>query len=181
MWKSIGCMVLLFTVGWASPGVALEWKTTPLVPLQGESLEVSDLKGKVVVVVNVASRCGFTSQYKGLQALYERYKDRGLVVVGVPCNQFMGQEPGTAKEIATFCSTRYGVTFPLLAKQNVNGAKRSGLYQALVSSEVGGGKRVGWNFEKFVVGRDGAVLARYGSSTTPEDLGLIQTIEQALQ
>ena len=127
------------------------------------------------------SRCGYTSQYTGLQALYERYKDQGLVVVGVPCNQFMGQEPGTAKEIASFCKMRYGVTFPLLEKQNVNGNKRSALYQSLVNSDVGGGAKVGWNFEKFLVDRTGTVVARFNSGTKPGDVALVSKIESLLR
>ena len=164
-----------------SSAQALDWKSTDLVPLQGEALSAQDLQGQVVLVVNVASRCGYTSQYTGLQKLYTDYKDKGLVLLGVPCNQFMGQEPGTAKEIATFCSQRYGVTFPLLEKQNVNGAKRSSLYNALISSDVGAGKKVGWNFEKFLVGRDGEVIGRFGSGTKPESAELIGAIEKALK
>ena len=159
---------------------AIDWKSTELVPLQGEALSHGDLEGKVVLVVNVASRCGYTSQYTGLQKLYTDYKAKGLVLLGVPCNQFMGQEPGSAKEIASFCSQRYGVTFPLLEKQHVNGNKRSSLYTALISSEVGAGKNVGWNFEKFLVGRDGEVVGRFGSGTKPESAELVSAIEKAL-
>ena len=168
-------------LGLLSPAYAFDWNAVSIVPIYGESLTAGQLDGKVVLVVNVASRCGFTPQYEGLQALYDRYKERGLIVLGVPCNQFLGQEPGSGKEIASFCSSRYGVTFPLLEKQKVNGWKRSPLYRALVVSEVGRGKRVRWNFEKFLVGRDGAVLGRYSSSTAPEDVALVAAIEGALK
>lgn len=159
---------------------ALSWESTPMTALEGGAVEPALLTNKVVLVVNVASRCGYTSQYTGLQALYEKYKDQGLVIVGVPCNQFMGQEPGTAKEIASFCKMRYGVTFPLLEKQNVNGAKRSPLYRALVDSKAGGGSRVGWNFEKFLVDRSGEVVARFGSGTKPGDAALVTQVEALL-
>ncbi len=138
------------------------------------------LDGQVVLVVNVASKCGFTPQYAGLQQLYEAHEDRGLVLVGVPCNQFGKQEPGSSEEIASFCSLNYGVDFPLLEKQDVNGPARSELYSFLIDSEVGAGAKVKWNFEKFLVGRDGQVLARFGSSTAPDDPALLEAIEAAL-
>lgn len=147
-----------------------------LTQLDGTPLPADTLTGKVVVFVNVASTCGYTPQYEGLQALYEAHRDDGLVVVGVPCNQFGGQEPGTAESIATFCKTTYGVTFPLLEKQAVNGPERSALYQQL----VGGGDDVRWNFEKFVVGRDGQVQERFASGTEPDSSALGAAIEQAL-
>jgi glutathione peroxidase len=181
MWVWIRRAILASGFIFAGSAWGLDWKTSELVPLQGESLPAKSLEGKVVLVVNVASRCGYTSQYAGLQSLYEKYEKQGLVVLGVPCNQFMGQEPGTAKEIASFCSMRYGVTFPLLSKQNVNGPKRSSLYQALVGSNVGAGKKVGWNFEKFVVDRKGEVVARFGSGTKPGDVELVQAVEAALK
>ncbi len=158
----------------ASP--AGELNTAPLTQLDGTPLPADTLDGKVVLFVNVASSCGYTPQYEGLQALYEAHRDDGLVVVGVPCNQFGGQEPGTAESIATFCKTNYGVTFPLLEKQAVNGSERSALYQQL----VGDGDDVRWNFEKFIVGRDGAVQARFPSGTQPDSGELRAVIEQAL-
>lgn len=151
-----------------------------LVALDGTPLPAETVAGKVVLFVNVASRCGFTPQYEGLQALYESKKDDGLVIVGVPCNQFGAQEPGKAEQIASFCSLNYGVTFPLLEKQKVNGPKRSPLYAALVDSAAGGGGDVGWNFEKFVVGRDGEVRARFVSSVAPDADGLREAIDAAL-
>ncbi|TNE87599.1 MAG: glutathione peroxidase [Deltaproteobacteria bacterium] len=140
----------------------------------------TDLTGKVVLFVNVASRCGLTPQYNGLQALAEEKRDDGLVIVGVPCNQFGAQEPGSADEIATFCSVTYGVDFPLLEKQDVNGAGRSPLYQWLVGSEAGGGKDIEWNFGKFLVGKDGAVLERFAPTVPPEDPSLRSAIDAAL-
>ena len=138
--------------------------------IRGEEKRLVDYKGHVLLVVNVASKCGYTWQYEGLQALYTAHEAQGFVIVGVPCNQFLGQEPGSAEEIATFCSQNYGVTFPLLEKQNVNGAGRSPLYRWLISSDAGGGTPVKWNFEKFLVGRDGQVLQRFGTKIPPDDL-----------
>ncbi len=155
-------------------------KDSPMVQLDGKPLDRASLDGKAVLFVNVASRCGYTKQYAGLEKLYQDWKDKGLVIVGVPCNQFGGQEPGTAEEIQSFCKLNYGVSFPLLEKQEVNGAGRSPLYQSLVSSPVGGGQDIKWNFEKFLVGKDGAVLARFPSAVAPEDPKLIAAIEGAL-
>ena len=151
-----------------------------LTNLDGSKMEASVLKGKAVLYVNVASKCGYTSQYEGLQALYEHYKDKGLVIVGVPCNQFGGQEPGSAEEIQTFCKANYGVTFPLLEKQDVNGKRRSDLYKALVSSEKGGGKNIRWNFEKFLVDQNGNVVGRYSSGVKPSSSELKTAIESVL-
>jgi glutathione peroxidase len=148
--------------------------------LDGQPFATPSLAGKAVLFVNVASRCGYTTQYAGLQQLFAQHKDKGLVVVGVPCNQFGGQEPGTAEEIKTFCSTRYSVEFPLLAKQDVNGAKRSALYSWLIGSSAGAGQDIGWNFEKFVVDRQGQVVARFPSSTRPDSPELAAAIERAL-
>ena len=147
-----------------------------LTRLDGSKLPASELTGKAVMFVNVASACGYTRQYEGLQALYEARKDDGLVIVGVPCNQFGAQEPGSAEEIATFCKTNFGVTFPLLEKQEVNGAGRSALYKSL----VGDGADIRWNFEKFVVGTDGKVVARFPSSTKPGSDELKTAIDKAL-
>jgi glutathione peroxidase len=152
-----------------------------LVSLDGQPFDTVQLEGKVVLFVNVASKCGYTSQYDGLQALWARLKDRGLVVVGVPSNQFGGQEPGGPEEIASFCRMNYGVDFPLLEKQDVRGDDKSRLYDYLVSSPLADGSEVSWNFEKFLVGADGAVLGRYRSRTAPEDSALADDIEAALQ
>lgn len=148
--------------------------------LDGSSMPVDELSGKVVLFVNVASRCGLTPQYEQLVQLHARYRERGLLIVGAPCNQFLGQEPGDADAIATFCSTTYGVDFPLLEKQDVNGAARSPLYQWLVGSGVGGGGDITWNFEKFLVGRDGEVKARFSPKTRPDAAEIVAAIEAAL-
>jgi len=162
----------------------MEQNTDPrslsLTSLNSEPFDNSSLEGKVVLFVNVASECGFTKQYDGLQQLYETYQERGLVVVGVPCNQFGGQEPGGAEEIATFCRINFGVTFPLLEKQEVNGSGRSELYTNLISSTAGNDKDIRWNFEKFLVDRSGNVVERFGSSTKPDSSTLTQAIEAAL-
>jgi glutathione peroxidase len=140
--------------------------------LDGEPRRMSDYRGKTLLIVNVASQCGFTPQYKGLEALYRTYHDRGFEVLGFPCNQFGSQEPGDADEIATFCSTTYDVTFPLFAKIDVNGAKAHPLYEHLKSEAPGalGTKAIKWNFTKFLVNARGEVVERYGSSTTPEQI-----------
>ena len=174
--------VLLLALGLSAAAAPPPARPTdaPLVQLDGKPMDAAILTGKAVLFVNVASQCGYTKQYAGLQKLYETYRDRGLVIVGVPCNQFGGQEPGSAEEIQSFCKLNYGVSFPLLQKQEVNGAARSPLYQSLVSSPAGGGQDIKWNFEKFLVGRDGAVLARFPSKVAPEDPALISAIEAAL-
>lgn len=150
----------------AKPEVAVT-SLPPMIALDGSRFDPSTLSGKVVLFVNVASKCGFTGQYEGLQSLYAAHKDEGLVVVGVPCNQFGWQEPGNAGEISSFCRMTYGVDFPMLEKQSVNGKDRSALYQWLVGSPIGAGSDVRWNFEKFLVGRDGKVIGRYRSQEAP--------------
>ena len=131
-------------------------------------------------MVNVASKCGYTPQLGALERVYKNLRCRGLVVLGVPCNQFGGQEPGTPEEIAAFCSANYEVSFPLLAKQDVNGSARSRLYHRLVGSAAGGGQDVRWNFEKFLVDRNGRVVGRFASDVDPESRELILAIERAL-
>jgi glutathione peroxidase len=144
--------------------------------LAGGSVKMDRYRGHVVLVVNVASRCGLTPQYAGLETLHEKYAGRGFTVLGVPCNQFGGQEPGTAADIEDFCQVNYGVTFPLTEKVDVNGAGRHPLYTAL----VGDGPDIQWNFEKFLVGPDGAVAGRYGPQTEPEDGELVAAVEKLL-
>jgi len=140
--------------------------------LRGEPRSMADYRGQTLLIVNVASACGYTPQYAGLEALYRKYKDRGFVVLGFPCNQFGAQEPGSADEIATFCGTRYEVTFPLFAKIDVNGANAHPLFEHLKSERPGalGTKGIKWNFTKFLVNGRGEVVQRYGSSTTPEQI-----------
>jgi glutathione peroxidase len=144
--------------------------------LTGSPADLDRYRGQVVLVVNVASKCGLTPQYAGLQTLYDTYADRGLVVLGVPCNQFAGQEPGSAAEIEEFCEVTYGVTFPLTEKVSVNGPDRHPLYQRL----VGDGEDIGWNFEKFVVAPDGSVAERFSPRTDPQDGKLVAAIEKLL-
>lgn len=148
--------------------------------LAGEPRRLADYKGKVLLVVNTASKCGFTPQYAGLEALYKKYKERGLVVLGFPSNQFGEQEPGPDSEIAEFCEMNYGVTFPMFAKVDVNGPGAHPLYRHLTAAKKGllGSQAIKWNFTKFLVGRDGTVLERYAPTTKPEDLEA--DIEKAL-
>jgi glutathione peroxidase len=154
----------------------------PVNTLTGQRGSLGDLAGSTLLVVNVASKCGLTPQYAGLERLHERYAGRGFAVVGFPCNQFGGQEPGTAAEIGEFCSTTYGVTFPMFEKVEVNGPGRHPVYTELTAVPDASGEAgdVQWNFEKFLVGPDGTVLARFRPQTTPEDPALIAAIEANL-
>jgi len=146
--------------------------------IDGKPMPLKTLQGKVVLVVNVASQCGYTPQYAGLQALFEKYKDRGFVIVGVPANNFGGQEPGSNEEIKQFCSRKYSVTFPMLAKVSVKGPGMTPLYQYLTTAKGGD---VRWNFTKFLVGKDGQVLARFEPAVTPDAPELAAAIDKALQ
>jgi glutathione peroxidase len=150
--------------------------------LQGGSAGLGQYEGKVVLIVNVASKCGLTPQYAGLERLHERFAGRGFTVLGVPCNQFLGQEPGSSGEIAEFCSATYGVTFPMTEKVDVNGEGRHPLYERLVGFADAGGHNgdVRWNFEKFLVGRDGKVVARFSPQTEPESDEVVAAIEAQL-
>ncbi|MEU3824921.1 glutathione peroxidase [Streptomyces sp. SID486] len=150
--------------------------------LQGGPANLAQFAGKAVLIVNVASKCGLTPQYNGLEKLQERYAERGFTVLGVPCNQFLGQEPGTAEEIAEFCSATYGVTFPLTEKVDVNGEGRHPLYERLVGSADAEGHTgdIRWNFEKFLIGRDGRVVARFSPQTEPESAEVVAAIEGQL-
>jgi glutathione peroxidase len=147
--------------------------------IESEAVELSRYQGKALLIVNVASQCGYTSQYAGLQKLYTDYAEKGLVVLGFPSNDFGGQEPGTEAEIKHFCSSKFGVTFPMFAKVKVVGPERHPLYQLLSKST--GGQDVGWNFEKFLVDRSGLVVARFNSSVKPSDAILTSAIEEALK
>jgi glutathione peroxidase len=139
--------------------------------IDGQDQSLGDYSGKVLLIVNVASQCGFTPQYEGLEALWRRYRDQGLVVLGFPCDQFGNQEPGSDQEIASFCSTTLDVTFPMFAKVDVNGDDAHPLYAWLRGEKSGLlGSSIKWNFTKFLVGRDGRVVKRYGSKTTPDRL-----------
>jgi glutathione peroxidase len=180
--------------------MATDLQRIPITTIQGTPATLGDYEGKVLLVVNVASKCGLTRQYAGLEALYTRYKDRGLVVLGFPANDFLGQEPGTHEEIAEFCRSTYSVDFPLFAKIAVTGEDTHPLYRALIDSAVpqqGDGATfrkdlqghgippnpepgILWNFEKFIVGRDGNVRARYAPNTKPDDPAFVAAIEAAL-
>ncbi|MBN2798115.1 MAG: glutathione peroxidase [Deltaproteobacteria bacterium] len=140
--------------------------------LAGEPTRLTQYQGKVLLIVNTASKCGFTPQYAGLEALWQRHRDAGLVVLGFPCDQFAHQEPGSSEEIAEFCQLNYGVSFPLFAKIEVNGAGTHPLFQQLKAGAPGllGSQTIKWNFTKFLVGRDGQIARRYGSATKPEAL-----------
>jgi glutathione peroxidase len=156
--------------------------TLDLTRLDGSSASLADFDGQALLVVNVASQCGFTPQYAGLEALYERYRDRGLTVLGFPSNQFGSQEPGTAEEIAEFCSATYGVTFPMFAKTDVNGPQRHPLFERLTRTADATGEAgdVAWNFEKFLVSPAGEVAARFRSSVAPDDPALLEAVESVL-
>ncbi|KJE76120.1 hydroperoxy fatty acid reductase gpx1 [Ferrimicrobium acidiphilum DSM 19497] len=150
--------------------------------LDGSKESLGDRRGDVLLVVNVASQCGLTPQYEGLVSLHHKYQDQGFTVLGFPCNQFGEQEPGSSEEIATFCSTTYGVDFPMFAKIEVNGENRHPLYQILTGVEDGENAAgdIQWNFEKFVVSRDGSVIRRFRPMVTPEDSELVGAIEELL-
>jgi glutathione peroxidase len=154
----------------------------PVQTLAGEPANLADYKGKALLIVNVASQCGLTPQYSGLQQLHQTYGDRGFEVLGFPCNQFGAQEPGTSDEIKTFCETNYGVNFPLFAKIDVNGDDRHPLYEQLTAKEDAEGKAgdVAWNFEKFLISPDGEIVERFRPLVTPEDPGLVSAIEAQL-
>ena len=145
--------------------------------IDGQATPLASMKGKAVLVVNVASQCGYTPQYTGLQALYEKYKGQGLVIIGVPANNFGGQEPGTNEDIKQFCSRKYSVTFPIMAKVSVKGEDKTPLYQYLTST----GGEVKWNFTKFLVGKDGKAIQRFESGVSPDSPELAAAIEKALR
>ena len=151
--------------------------------IDGTPTKLAAFKGQVMLIVNVASRCGFTGQYAGLEKLYETYKEKGLVVLGFPANDFLFQEPGSNAEISQFCSLKYHVTFPMFEKIVVTGKDQHPLYKYLTEKETNPefSGRITWNFNKFLIGRDGKILARFGSRVTPEDKDLVAAVEKALQ
>ena len=152
----------------------------PLKDIDGKPTSLKAYEGKVLLIVNVASKCGFTPQYAALEALYAKYKDKGLLVLGFPCNQFGGQEPGTNEEIKQFCSSKYQVTFPLFDKIEVNGPKRNPLYVALAGEGSPFPGDIKWNFNKFLIGRDGKILKRFESKVKPDSPELVQAVEAAV-
>ncbi len=148
--------------------------------MNGKEVHLSDYKGKVLLIVNVASECGFTPQYEGLEKIYETYKDKGFEILAFPCNQFGGQEPGTNEEIKNFCSSKYGVTFKLFDKIEVNGTNRSPLYAKLTGNTNTEQGDIKWNFEKFLISKDGEIVARFRSKITPESDEITGAIEEEL-
>ena len=174
---ALGLMALLAASGSAQGENAMSFYELTANTLEGTPKSLSDYKGKVLVVVNTASQCGYTPQYAGLETLYENYKDKGVVVLGFPSNDFGGQEPGTAAEIKTFCEKKYNVTFPMFAKVKTKGEKQSPVYTFLVAKD-GAPK---WNFHKYVVGKDGQVTASFPSSVKPDSEELKSAIEAALK
>jgi len=165
-----------------SAGAASVYDYT-LSSIDGKPTPLASFKGKVVLLVNVASRCGYTPQYTGLEALYEKYKDQGFVIVGFPANNFGAQEPGTNEEIKTFCKSKYSVTFPMMAKVSVKGDDATPLYQFLTSKAANPATdgEIKWNFTKFLVDKDGNVIARFEPKVTPEDPALVGAVEKALK
>jgi glutathione peroxidase len=152
----------------------------PLKDIDGKPTSLKASKGDVLLIVNVASKCGYTPQYTGLEALYEKYKAKGFAVLGFPCNQFGGQEPGTDEQIKQFCSSKYQVTFPLFDKLEVNGPNRHPLYVRLAGDASPFPGDIKWNFTKFLIGRDGKILKRFDSKVKPDSAELVQSVEQAL-
>ena len=148
--------------------------------IDGRAVKLDAYRGKVLLIVNVASECGYTPQYQGLQELFKKYEPKGLVVLGFPCNQFGGQEPGTNADIKKFCSSNYHVTFPMFAKIDVNGGQRDPLYVTLAGKDSPFPGDIKWNFNKFLVGRDGAIVKRFGSSVEPDAAELMRAVEAAL-
>lgn len=155
-------------------------QTIPLKDIDGKDTSLKAYEGKVLLVVNVASRCGLTKQYKELQALHEKFKDQGFAVLGFPCNDFGAQEPGTNDEIKVFCTEKYSVSFPMFDKLHVKGAEQHPLYSALTGKEGAFPGDVKWNFGKFLIGKDGKPLARFEPKTTPDDTSVVSAIEKAI-
>ncbi|MGA2422110.1 MAG: glutathione peroxidase, partial [Candidatus Acidiferrum sp.] len=181
MMLKLVCFLFLFAAGAVMAADKSVYDFT-LNSIDGQPAPLAAYKGKVVLLVNVASRCGFTPQYTALEAVYEKYKDRGLVIVGIPANNFGSQEPGTNQEIKTFCSSKYNVTFPMMAKISVKGSDQAPLYQFLTDKtahpETGGD--IQWNFTKFLVGADGRIVARFEPNVTPDSPQITSAIEAAL-
>ncbi len=176
-------MLLAAGVVMAADGTARSVLDFSLKDIHGQETSLADFSGKVLLLVNTASKCGLTPQYKALEAVYRRYKDQGLVILGFPANNFLGQEPGSEKEIAEFCQINYGVSFPMFSKISVRGKKIHPLYKFLVEKETNPGfeGKIGWNFTKFLVNRQGLVVARFEPRKVPDDPEVIAAIEKALQ
>jgi len=178
--KTLSLLVAITFLQILAAGAAGSIYNIPLKDIDGHSTSLKPYQGKVLLIVNVASKCGFTPQYTALEAIYQKYKDQGLVVLGFPCNQFHQQEPGTDAEIKQFCTSKYDVTFPMFDKIEVNGANRSPLYVLLAGNDSPFPGNIGWNFTKFVIGRDGKILNRFASPVKPDSAEVTQAIEAAL-
>ena len=177
--KSIALFAALLLLGTVATRAASMYDLT-VKDIDGKDVSLSAYKGKVVLIVNVASKCGFTPQYKALEATYEKYKDQGFVILGFPCNQFHSQEPGTDADIKQFCTSKYGVTFPMFDKIEVNGDNRAPLYVWLAGPTSPFPGDITWNFNKFLIGKDGAIIKRFDSKTTPDSTDLTSEVEKAL-
>ena len=162
-------------------GMGKNIKQVTVKDIDGKSVNLADYKGKVLLIVNVASYCGFTKQYSGLEQIYKQYKDKGFEILAFPCNQFGEQEPGTNEEIKNFCSSKFDVSFKLFDKIDVNGSNKSPLYSILTDNEVTGKADIKWNFEKFLIDKDGNIVARYASKVEPTSKELISAIEKELK
>ena len=162
-------------------GMGKNIKQVTVKDIDGKSVNIADYKGKVLLIVNVASYCGFTKQYSGLEQIYKQYKDKGFEILAFPCNQFGEQEPGTNEEIKNFCSSKFDVSFKLFDKIDVNGNNKSPLYSILTDNEVTGKADIKWNFEKFLIDKDGNIVARYASKVEPTSKDLISAIERELE
>lgn len=185
--KALYAAAVAALLGLVSVGTAEDKKMTPLTgkmkDIDGKDFDLAKLKGKVVLFVNVASACGYTPQYKGLQELYEKYEKEGLVIVGVPSNEYGKQEPGTDADIKEFCSSKYKVTFPMLSKVVIKGNGQVPLYKTLVEATpdaAGKVTQVGWNFEKFLIARDGTVAGRFKSAVAPDSADFLKAIKAEL-
>jgi glutathione peroxidase len=179
MTKLLVCLLLFAGVLMAAEKTIYDFT---LNSIEGQPAPLAAYKGKVIMLVNVASRCGFTPQYTALESVYEKYKDRGFVIVGIPANNFGSQEPGTNQEIKTFCTTKYNVTFPMMSKVSVKGDDKTPLYQFLTDKAANPqtGGEIQWNFTKFLIGRDGRVITRFESAVTPDSPEVVAAIEKAL-
>ena len=166
---------LLSLLAMSALASAADLKDIPLKTIEGKDASLKDYADKVVLIVNVASECGYTSQYAGMQALHQKYADKGFAVLGFPCNDFGGQEPGSETDIKQFCTSRYSVTFPMFSKVKITGDDKHPLF-----AELTGGKDVQWNFEKFLVGKDGKLIARYGSDAEPEGSEIEAAVKKVL-
>ena len=181
--RKIAALIFVSAVMALAPMQAASVYDYTLNSIDGKSTPLASFKGKVVMLVNVASRCGYTPQYAGLESLYERYRAEGLVIVGIPANNFMSQEPGTNAEIKTFCKSKYDVQFPMMAKLSVAGADKAPLYQYLTSERQNPktGGEIKWNFTKFLIGKDGSILERFEPAVTPDDTAVTSAIAGALK